>query len=430
MILVERRKTRVKRNYICGVRAIVYSLIFSFCIGCTGRDKNQLKEGAWRGVLFPDTADASLELPFNFELKKKDTSYTITILNAEERIEVEEVSLLGDSVFIRMPVFDSEFKCRLSDDSLNGVWINHGRKNKNTLVFKACHNQYNRFALMKENEAGNAFDGKWEAEFSPGTKDAYKAIGVFSKMDEIALKGTFLTETGDYRYLQGLSKKEEMWLSCFDGAHAFLFRAKLQHDGTLQGDFWSGRHWHEQWTARRNDTFQLRNPDSLTYLKPGYDKFDFTGKSLEGKDVTFGDEKFRNKVVILQVTGSWCPNCMDESRFYGDLYRKYNDQGLEIVGLSFERTSDFNRAVANVKRMKEKLNAGYEFLITGKTGKDQASEALPMLNGIMSFPTSIFIDKKGNVRKIYTGFNGPATGKLYEELVKETTAFVEQLLKE
>ena len=53
-----------------------------------------------------------------------------------------------------------------------------------------------------------------------------------------------------------------------------------------------------------------------------------------------------------------------------------------------------------------------------------------MLNKIISYPTTIFIDKKGNVRKIYTGFSGPATGEAYTDFVKETTEFVEMLLRE
>ena len=128
--------------------------------------------------------------------------------------------------------------------------------------------------------------------------------------------------------------------------------------------------------------------------------------------------------------GTWCPNCVDETKFLSPFYDKYKPKGLEIIGLAFERTDDFDKAVSNVNRLKAKFQANYEFLITMKTGSQQASEALPMLNKVMAFPTTIYIDKKGDVRKIYTGFYGPATGENYTKYIKETTAFVEKLLAE
>ena len=120
---------------------------------------------------------------------------------------------------------------------------------------------------------------------------------------------------------------------------------------------------------------------------------------------------------------------MDETRFLSGFYDAYQSKGVEVIGLAFER-GDFNAAVNNLNRLKDRLKVNYELLITEKNGKDQASQALHMLNGIMAFPTTIYIDKKGNVRKIYTGFSGPATGNAYTNYVKETTSFIEGLLKE
>ena len=151
---------------------------------------------------------------------------------------------------------------------------------------------------------------------------------------------------------------------------------------------------------------------------------------LEGKTISLSDEKFKNKVVIVQLMGTWCPNCIDETKFLATFYDQYKSKGLEVVGLAFERTDDFAKAVVNLNRVKNRFNANYEFLVTMKTGGVQASEALPMLNKVMAFPTSIYIDKKGVVRKIYTGFYGPATGDNYIKYVEETTRFVEKLLSE
>ncbi|MBL0327885.1 MAG: TlpA family protein disulfide reductase [Bacteroidetes bacterium] len=403
------------------------TLVISLLLFCKiTAQENSLKTGLWQGYL---QLNDSTSLPFDFEVKYDLGIYTIDFINASERITTNEIAIQKDSVFIKMPVFDSEFKCKISDGALNGVWINHGRKDKNVIPFNAHLKGFVQNCLP-------CFDcdilgkGNWEATFSPGTKESSKAIGIFENINVVDLQGTFLTETGDYRFLVGLKYDQDFELSCFDGSHAFLFKGKIKGDSIINGHFYSGAHHHETWVAKRNDKFELRNPDSLTYLKPGFSKVDFNFKNVEGKNVSLQDEKFKNKVVIIQIMGSWCPNCMDETKFLAPFYDKYNSKGLEVVALAFERTDDFNKAISNVQRSKTRFNAKYEFLITMKTGKDQASEALPMLNEVMAFPTTIYIDKKGIVRKIYTGFNGPATGDAHTKFVEETTRFVEKLLAE
>lgn len=405
---------------------LVVSLLF-FVNVCAAQENN-LTVGQWRGRL---QLNDSTQLPFNFEVKYDAGIYTLDFINADERISTSEIAIHGDSVFIKMPVFDSEFKIKMVGDSiLKGNWINYARKNKNIIPFVAEHGSYYLFYKKSHYLKGIDISGNWETIFSPNGKDATNALGIF-KMKDIKLTGTFLTETGDYRFLQGEQcGLYKIALSCFDGAHAFLFTGEVKGDSIINGHFYSGSHHHETWVAKRNDNFQLRNPDSLTYLKPGFSKIDFNFKNLEGKNVSLQDEKFKNKVVIIQIMGTWCPNCMDETKFLAPFYDKYNSKGLEVVALAFERTDDFNKAVSNINRSKTRFKAKYEFLITMKTGKDQASEALPMLNAVMAFPTTIYIDKKGVVRKIYTGFNGPATGDAHTKFVEETTRFIEKLLVE
>lgn len=408
--------------------------IIGFCIllgSMSGFAQNAPEAGYWEGSL---ALNDTTKLPFGFEIKNEGGKISMIIHNADERIAVDELSMKNDSLFIKMPVFDSEFKCQVKQGkTISGSWINHGRKDKNVIPFAASflgksYDNREKFS----SPVSFSLEGRWECNFSPGTNDASKALGIFKQSSPYKnATGTFLTETGDYRYLEGkLSEDAHFYLSCFDGAHAFLFRGKIKGDTILDGHFFSGAHWHEPWNARRNFKFELRNPDSLTFLKPGFTKVDFSFKNTEGKNVSLKDDKFKNKVVMIQLMGTWCPNCMDETKFLAPFYDKYKSKGLEIVALAFERTDDFAKAVSNIERSKKRFNANYEFLITMKTGSDQASEALPMLNKVMAFPTTIYIDKKGNVRKIYTGFNGPATGEAYTKYVEETTRFVEKLLSE
>ena len=398
-------------------------LVFFSVIGVA-----QPKLGMWRGILLLN-AEKNIELPFNFEIKKVNAKLIVVIRNAQERITVDEVVFTKDSLNFKMPIFDTEFKTQLIGDTIiKGVWINHTKKENNTIAFTAKFGNKNRFNVPMK-RASNFYDGRWKTTFSPESKDSSKAIGVFKYIPNSAIvEGTFLTETGDYRFLEGTETNGKLFLSCFDGSHAFLFIAEHNETEIIMGDFYSGSTWHENWVAKRNDTFQLHDPESLTYLKNPEEKIDFTFYNTKKQKVSLSDAKYKNKVVIIQIMGSWCPNCMDESAYLAKVYKQYNKKGLEIIALAYERTADSERATANIMRLMKKFDIGYDILLTGLTGKDKASESLPFLNGIMAFPTTIFLDKNHQVKSVYTGFSGPATGKAYEKYCLKTENLINNLL--
>jgi len=388
----------------------------------------QLKPGEYRGVLLLDSIN-KIELPFNFEVVVKGKKQEIIIKNAEEKIIVNEISQKGDSIFFKMPVFDTEFRTKINGDDLEGFWLNNYRTTSRMIPFRAQYGQGLRFPSVP-GKGIPMFDGKWEVTFSPGDKDSSKALGVFKHLEQTDfVYGTFLTETGDYRFLEGIRKGNELLLSCFDGSHAFLFKAKLK-EGVLTGTFYSGAHWKENWKAKKNENFVLRDPNAITYVKNKEAKLDFEFPNAEGKKVSINDARFKNKPLIIQVMGSWCPNCMDESIYLASVNKTYKSKGLEIIALAFERTSDPVKARAQVQRFRKKLGIEYETLITLQSGKAKATETLPVLNEIISFPTTLFLNKKHEIVRVHTGFNGPATGKLYDEFKESTEALINLLIKE
>lgn len=377
--------------------------------------------GIWRAALMlPEN-----ELPFNMIVNDNDGFPTITLLNAQEQIEVTDIIYKEDSIFIYLPVFESEIKGVYSEKEISGVWTKYNDP-KRSIPLKAKHGVKERF--ITQDDATIDIAGKWEVWFSKDTEDEYKAAGIF-KQNGNKVTGTFITETGDYRYLDGVVENNSLKLSCFDGAHAFLFTANLIGEYML-GDFKSGAHWSEPFVAQKNENFELTDPFKLTYLKEGYSKIAFAFPDKDSTIVSLNDERFKNKVVIVQVLGSWCPNCMDESSFYAPIYDEYKEQGLEIVGLAFERSADFNLAKNTVDKMCRDLEINYPVLIAGRANKKEASEKLPMLNKIISFPTSILINKKGEVIKIHTGFNGPATGEYFYKFKDMFMEALEGALKE
>jgi hypothetical protein len=123
---------------------------------------------------------------------------------------------------------------------------------------------------------------------------------------------------------------------------------------------------------------------------------------------------------------------MDETKFLSDYYNKNHERGFEVIGLAYERTPDFKASQKALMPFEKRLNVQYPILITGVAVGDTnlTQKTLPQIKKIKAFPTSIFIDKKGYIRKIDSGFNGPATGEYYTKFKKEFEQFVEKLLAE
>ncbi|MBX2943749.1 MAG: TlpA family protein disulfide reductase [Cyclobacteriaceae bacterium] len=402
------------------MRLILVLLSVTLLFSCSSQQ--DLKVGPWRGIVDIQ----GHELPMNFTVNKEGEKYQVILKNAEEEIVLDEVILKGDSVIMNMHIFDTEIHAKIDGKSLVGYFVKNYEKDFK-LPFTATFGEEFRFAKAN-NTATEDFSGKYAVEFIHD-KDTTVAVGIFNQTDN-ELTGTFLTPTGDYRYLQGNVINGEMMLSAFDGNHAYVFSAKKTETGALKGDFWDGKDWHETWTGFKNDNAMLPDADSLTYLKEGYDKIEFTFPDVDGKMVSSSDEKFKNKVVILQIFGTWCPNCMDETKFLSKWYIKNKDRGVEILGLAYEAKDDFDYASRRVKKMKEKLSVPYDFVIAGNKDKEEAAKTLPMLNHVLSFPTTIIIGKDGTVKRIHTGFTGPGTGVYYERFIQRFNQTMDACLSE
>ena len=380
----------------------------------------EFKTGNWRGIIEMQ----GQQLPFNFEVTKDADQYKVYLINAEEKLLQDEISVIGDSVKITMFIFDIELKAKINGNRLDGFYIKNYEPNYK-LPFSATYGEDYRFA--KHGEATTSFSGKYELKFVT-PKETYPAVGIFEQKGNV-VTGTFLTPTGDYRYLQGNVVDNKLLLSTFDGNHAFLFNAIMQGD-SLKGDYYSGKRSHETFSGVKNEKATLPDAESLTYLKEGFDRISFSFPDLEENQISPTDERYANKVLILQIFGTWCPNCMDETKFLSQWYKENKDRGIEILGLAYERKDDFLYARGRVKKMRAKLDVEYDFVIAGTYDKEKASQSLPMLNKVIAFPTTIFIGKDGKVKHIRTGFEGPGTGVYYDQFKERFNQVVNELLAE
>lgn len=383
----------------------------------------ELKTGSWRGVL----EIQGQKLPFNFRIVNDfSKGYDAYLKNAGEELLLDEVTMMGDSVNMVLHVFDAQLRAAVEGNTLNGFFtLNYNPGYK--VPFTATLGEAYRFKPTDTTANATNFSGKYQVVFVNET-DTTQAIGVFNQTGNYAT-GSFLTSTGDYRYLEGGVFNDTLFLSTFDGNHAYLFKA-VRNDSTLTGDFWSGRSYHQSWTGVKNENASLPDAESLTYLKPGYETLDFKFPDLNGKPVTLKDDRFKNKVVVLQLFGTWCPNCMDETKYLSLWYDNNKDRGVEILGLAFERKPDFTYAAERVTKMKTKWGVNYDFVIAGVDDKAKAAEALPALNTIVAFPTTLFIGKDGKVKHIHTGFEGPGTGVYHERWKQRFNEIINELLSE
>jgi len=395
-------------------------LITLLFFSCQKAIPKKLELGMYKGTL---TVQDNQELPFLFNVIHNSL---IEIYNAEEIISVDEILYQNDSVIIQTPVFEGYIKVKITDNGLTGYYA---KESYDRIVpFKATKS-VSRFE--NTSNANHRITGNWETIFSNNVKtDRYIAKGIFNQKGN-NVTGTFRTTTGDYRYLEGIVNGDSLKLSTFDGAHAFLFVAKIT-DSTMVGEFYSGNHWKEPFSATLNNNYELPSAENLTFLKEGFEKLAFSFPDKKGKIISLSDYQFKNNVTIVQIMGTWCPNCLDESKFLSKYYRQHKNKGVEVVGLAFEAANTKEKAFKGIARLQKRIGIEYPILLAqiGSEDKKLAHQKLPMLNHIISFPTTLFIDKKGRVRKIHTGFNGPATGQKYIDFKNEFDTFVTQLLQE
>lgn len=392
---------------------------------CSNFTEEKSQEGTqssqkWKGEI---SLNDSTLLPVIFTFNATDTGYHMVIYNGGENIEVTNIVEFRDSLKIQLPVFATYFWVNYEPHKISGYFVNPDGENY-LLPFKATPgDSLERFAA--EQKPCCDLSGKWTTYFRPNTENPKPAIGYFEQEGSI-ITGSFVTETGDYRYLKGVLSGNQLRLSTFDGLFLYLFEARV--GDTIRGHQYSGRSGYRHWIAYRDSSFTLRDPDSLTFVKESYEGIDFSFTSLEGKKVSLQDEQFAGKAVVVQIMGSWCPNCMDEARYLTEQYEKYHDEELEIVGLTFELARDSATSVKRAQKMKRNLALPYPVLMAGYTAKDKPEEALPMLNHVMSFPTSIYLNRQHEVVKIHTGFAGPGT-PVYDEFVKENENTFAKMLK-
>jgi thiol-disulfide isomerase/thioredoxin len=417
----------VHRRLRAGRALLGVVLASSLCVAACGKHTSrELQPGSYRAVL---ELPGGRSLPFGLDVAVEEAGPVLYLINGDERVRVAEVVAQPGKLSARMPGYESTLTATISGGQLSGaVTLVHTDGRTLELPFEARLGETWRFHAEPLSDNAD-LAGRWDVAFTGGKGERVRAVAEFEQHFE-QVTGTVILPADDQRYLAGEVRDEELRLSRFDGGAAVLYEATLDAKGRLVGEAWTDRGGLQRFVATRNADADVDAHAVATRLLNPEAGLVFSARDLDGRTVSSRDPQFQGKVLLVTLAGSWCPNSHDEARMLAQLDRRYRARGLVVVSLMFEQHAEVERAVAAVRRFRAANAIDYPTLVAGRMDKGLASAALPQLEAVRAYPTALFVDRSGRVRKIHTGFAGPATRVRHELLVQEFEQTIEQLLAE
>ncbi|MDF0693443.1 peroxiredoxin family protein [Aquirufa ecclesiirivi] len=408
------------------IRYLLLAFLSFFLIGnIAAQSRSNPHMGPWRAELRSQGGG----LPFNLSVapSKKKSTFSIKVINGSESFLLGESFFRGDSLVIPFDLYDSEIVARLDGSKkMSGYWIKkRNGKFVNQLPFSANYGSKERFTALKAPSVN--VSGTWNVDISVDDKHT-PSVGVFKQVGN-KVTGSILQTSGDYRFLQGNVSGDSLLVSYFDGSFVLLFKTKVSGK-EIKGTLFSGFATKKEFKGILDPKASLPDLKKLTFLKPGYERLNFNLPTPKAETISLQDERFKNKVVIVEIMGSWCPNCIDEARFLAPFYTKNKAKGVEVIGVSFEYSPEMSVSGPKIENFKKKIGIEYPIVFGGVPEDETIARVFPMLNKFNGYPTTFIIDKKGKVREIHTGFSGPGTGLYYTDWVQEFEKTIQNLLAE
>lgn len=397
-----------------------------------------IQDGDWRGFL----RTAGGPLPFILRIQHPITDdrpagIAAFLVNGPEVQEIPLIRWDGDDLVFRLDYYDAEIRARIAANGATMEGEFSRRRGKDAvvrMVFGAARPDAGPTRTKSISFPEQRLRSRYAVRFEGEADPAVLVLGPAKEgsTTRFPLAATFLTTTGDYRYLSGDIRDGTLTLSTFNGVHAFLFTAKVGADATLSGDFFSGPASRTAWTATPDPGASL--PDAFGMAEVGDDSRigDLSYTSADGAAVTLGDKSVGGgaRARILYVFGTWCPNCKDATAALNEMVGEWGPRGLAVTGLAFEVTGDRERDLRQVNIYRERSRAAFPIVLAGTTDKQQRAAAFPVLKEIKAFPTLVFVDSRSRVRAVYTGFSGPATGEAYTKMREQFDSLVKSMLKD
>jgi peroxiredoxin len=361
-------------------------------------------------------------IPFRFELAGDAAHPQGVFFNGDERLSSSSGTLSNGTLSLAWDYLATKLEATLKDGVIDGQYIGSvGPRDKGAHAFHAVR------AAQAVPASPNApsIGGLWIIpNNSPKGEKAWRFV-VQQQGGEIS--AAILRVDGDTGAITGAYRDGKFRLSHFSGFRPTVMEVTLLGSGDLE-ILQNGK---TKFTAVRAEQAEARglpvpaDPSAHTRVKDASEPFRFSFPDLNGKLVSNLDARFRNKVVLVEVTGSWCPNCHDEAPFLVDLYRRYHDRGLEIVSLSFEEADQLQDPV-RLRAFVKKYGIEYTMLLCGE--QDDAKTKLTQADNWNSWPTTFFLGRDGRVAAVHAGFPSTGSGDLFRQAKADFVAQVERLL--
>jgi thiol-disulfide isomerase/thioredoxin len=379
----------------------------------------------WAGTL---TIGGDKLLPFQLFLDLNSLTPSGFFLNGTEQTPIPEIRIHGDSLSLLF----SEYGAVMA-----GIW--NGKEWRGRFFRYRSDTSWNEFIstpteginqkIVSAHPPGSPLLGKFQVYISSMEGiDSTTTANFWAKNDSIF--GTFIAPDGDYGLLAGSQSVSKVTLSRFTGWQAFVM--ELEQQGTE----WTGNLYTR---SGKPMAFKLAPQRVLasegelvqsTSMKNQKASFTFSGITPSGKVMNNKDELFRKKALLIDIMGTWCHNCLDAAPLLQQIYTEFRKDGLEVIGLAFEISDNPEMAKKNLLLFQKRYGLTYPLLFCGST-KDTtvALKLRSQLNNFYAYPTTIFIDKKGIVKKTHVGFNGPGTGEEYQRQVQQYYDIVKRIVK-
>ncbi len=374
--------------------------------------------GLWDGTVQYD----DYKIPFPIELPQKGHDVSAAFFNGDDRVTSTSGWLADGSLSLNFDHYATRLTATYKDGVIKG---SYGNTKYGFHDFEAHPHVVEATSAEKAPDIGGVWDLPNE---SPKGEHAWRLV-ISQKDGEVS--AAILRVDGDTGALTGHFSNGKFVLNHFDGARASVMEIEPKSDGTLDVALRGFHNPTKRFTAVKLDEAQAKglplpaDPDDHTKVKDWNAAFQFSFPDLSGKLVSNTDSQFQGKVVIVNITGSWCPNCHDEAPYLAELYKEYHSRRLEIVALDFEepeQQKDPERLHAFIKQ----YGIQYTYLLAGQPSELQAK--IPQAENLNSWPTTFFIGRDGKVKAIHAGFAAAASGPFHTQLRKETEDRIEQLL--
>ena len=362
-----------------------------------------------------------LEIPFRFEITGDGANVSGWFFNGNEKVLSTGGRFENGSLVLNFDHYATAVEASLVNGRLAGAY------NRATGFYPFYARRFAPSPAFP-NEVP-AIDGLWQIGGVRSNKGE-SAWRFIVRQSGAEVTAAILRVDGDTGALAGTYRNGKFIVSHFSGARPLVLELTPQKDGTLE----IVRNREEKMIAVRATEAKLKDvpeptdPSRHSSVKDPTEPFKFSFPDITGKMLSNTDERFRNKVVIVSISGSWCPNCHDEAPFLAELYRKYRDKGLEIVALSFEEEAQKAKGYPRLLAFNKRYGVDYPVVLAGEQA--DLAEKVPQIHNLNSFPTTIFLGRDGLVRGVHAGFAGAASGVFHDNAKEEITATVERLLSE